>query len=727
MEIEDILQFLINKTGKTRDEILTLVEKKQLEAGGTISDKAAATLVSKDLGFKLSEVTTAQPTKIKDLLKMAPGSSNITITGLIKRMYSPYHFSEEDNTKVVQNILLIDASSSIRVVVWGTNVKAVKNMNLLKGDQIRILKGTLKNGRMGEREIHLNDSSAIEKIDSLDQDEMVDVWSEVLLPSSVTAEHTKIRELDLQGLVVKTNNQVEPERPATIVLINPDDLKSTQLKVNFWRERKNEVENLEIGQKILLEGVSLKEGLRNELEANFNRNSNLAVLGKANDIKKIEELAKTISITGPASFVPTDKQLGDITLGENFNVTVKISWLGKVGSFSKKTGEKGHFIRIGIYDKTGSNLIVLWNQDALTAQNFTMNDVIKINNCYLRENRGNLELSLSRSGSIEKLTATDVEESLPAKLPAIPINKLTKNWKVASLWGGILSENDIRTFKRNDGTEGRVKSIEIGDNTGEIRLVAWNDSIDLFNSIQTGGIIQAENLNIRINNYGEFEAHLSEHSTITVNKKTDSYPEWVKNYNFTRQKQIIKKSTSYHRITIDKLTDDYKEEVLNETDYGNDYSNFDNNIEIKANIVDVFNSPLYYDSCPQCYKKVEKMSEETANCPNHNTVEPVPRLLIRVILDDGLNTMVTTLIGTSAERATGFTPDKLKKFLSENNYDKEALKKELEDILFGNEYLIRGRLEVRKNFSQEDEFLWDLRINYIAHADPLYELHLLES
>ena len=93
MEIEDIILLLINKTEKTRNDILNLIEKKQLEAGGTISDKAAASLVSKDLGLKLSEIVIPQPTKINDLLRMAPGSSNIIITGTIKRMYSPNQFS----------------------------------------------------------------------------------------------------------------------------------------------------------------------------------------------------------------------------------------------------------------------------------------------------------------------------------------------------------------------------------------------------------------------------------------------------------------------------------------------------------------------------------------------------------------------------------------------------------------------------------------------------------
>lgn len=724
MEIEDIIQLLINKTGKTRNDILNLIEKKQLEAGGTISDKAAASLVSKDLGLKLSDITIPQPTKISDLLRMAPGSSNITITGTIKRKYSPNRFSAEDPSKVVQNMILIDSSGTIRVVMWGSAVELLKHLNALKGDQIRIIKGFLKNGRMGEREIHLNDSSSIERLDTIENEEVVDVWSEVLLPSSITKEHTKERELDIQGIVINTFKPQEPERPALIHIINPDLPDSFKLKVNFWRERKDEIDNLEIGQKVLLEGVSIKEGLQSTLEANFNRISNINILENASHPNKYEKLANSFDFKKSTFTQLVDKDLGSIQLGENFNLSVKIAWIGKLGSFTRKDNSQGFFLRLGIYDTTGSNLIVLWDDYAKKAHNFKVNETIKIQNAYLRENRGNLEISLSRSGSIEKIE--EKNSSIPEHIPAIPIQSLSKNWKIASLWGGIVAINDIRSFKRNDGSEGQVKSIQILDNTDEIRIIAWNSNIEKLANLQTGIIINARDLNIRINNYNDFEAHLTDYSTISIENDSSTYPDWVKNIDFSRKKTFIKQTNKYRRISIDSLSDDYKEEIINETDNGSDYSNIDNYIEFRANIVEIFENPLYYDSCPECSKKVERLSDESGNCPNHNIVIPVPKLLFRVILDDGLNTIVTTLIGTSAERLTGFNPENLKRFLADNDSDKKILHNELKDRLLGNEYLVRGRLEVRRNFSQENEFNWDLKINFIGEANPKNELQYLE-
>ena len=565
MEIEDILQLLINKTGKTRNEILNLIEKKQLEAGGTISDGAAATLVSKDLGLKLTEITDQQPTKIADLLHMAPGSSNITISGTVKRIYAPNQFSQEDKNKIVQNLVLIDSSDSIRVVIWGSAVELIKNLRILKGDQIRLIKGYLKNGRMGEREIHLNDSSIVEKIQLNEREDSIDVWSDVLLPSAISKDHSKLREIDIQGIVINTFNTQESERPATIFLISPDDLDSYQLKVNFWRERKKEVGELKIGEKILIEGVTVKEGLQNTIEANFNRSSNISILEHPPNPNKYEKLIKNFNLQKGKYPDIQNKDLGSIQLGENFNLTVKITWIGKIGSFSKKDGVQGNFIRLGIYDNTGSNVIVLWDENAKNVEKFNQKDVVTIKNAYLRENKGNLEISLSKNGSIEKANLNS--DSIPESVPYITIQSLTKNWKIASVWGNIVSKNDLRTFNRNDGSEGKVRSLLIADNTGDMRLVAWNTNIDMIEQLEPGMIISAENLNIRINNYNNFDGHLTDYSIITIQSDPLKFPDWIKDFNYNKRKNSYQQSNKYKIIYINQLTDTYKEQILNESDY----------------------------------------------------------------------------------------------------------------------------------------------------------------
>jgi hypothetical protein len=588
-----------------------------------------------------------------------------------------------------------------------------------------LIKGFLKNGRMGEREIHMNDSSYIEKIETLEDEESVDVWKDVLLPSSISKEHTKIRELDIQGLIINILSEPESERPSFINIINPDEKYEKKLKVNFWKEKKIEIEKLEKGQKVLLEGISIKEGFQSLLEANFNRSSNLTILGKVNDLSKYNINPDSGYSPGNQNYVPINKNLGSIQLGETFNLTVRIAWKGRLSSFKRKDDSEGYVIRVGIFDGTGSNLIVLWDDHAKKIDKYSVNDLISVKNAYLRENRGNIEISLARNGLVD-LVQEKFAPEIPNTIPPIPINEISKNWKMVTLWGEIVTTNEIRTFKRNDGSEGSVKSIEIIDNTGEIKIVGWNANISLLENLEIGKIISAENLNVRINNYNDFESHLSENSKITIQNDKSRYPDWVKTINYQKKQFSSAQVKKYRRISIDFLTEEYKQQIINESENGTNYSNIDNYFEFKANIVDVFDKPLYYESCSECFKKIEKLSDDSGKCVTHDLITPIPRILFRVIFDDGQDNFSSTLIGTAAEKITGFNPANLKKYLQNNEYNLELLKNEIKNLVFGKEFLVKGRLEVRKSFSQEGEYDWDLKINYIAEANAEAELKELE-
>jgi hypothetical protein len=47
-----------------------------------------------------------------------------------------------------------------------------------------------------------------------------------------------------------------------------------------------------------------------------------------------------------------------------------------------------------------------------------------------------------------------------------------------SLRGLVLDTDSIRTFDRDDGSEGRVSNLTLGDETGRIRVTLWDDRAD---------------------------------------------------------------------------------------------------------------------------------------------------------------------------------------------------------------------------------------------------------
>ncbi|MFV2014346.1 MAG: hypothetical protein ACC656_02870, partial [Candidatus Heimdallarchaeota archaeon] len=158
------------------------------------------------------------------------------------------------------------------------------------------------------------------------------------------------------------------------------------------------------------------------------------------------------------------------------------------------------------------------------------------------------------------------------------------------------------------------------------------------------------------------------------------------------------------------------------------YDNLNNEVEFRATIRQVFDSPLYYNACLSCSKKVEPISNEKGVCPNHNEITYMPKLLFRVLLDDGTNVFNVTMIGNIAERITGMKAHHVRKFLANNQNDDILLYNEIKDRIIGNEYFIKGKLEIRKTSDDSiDKIYWDFKINYIAKANSTLEINVLQN
>ncbi len=124
----------------------------------------------------------------------------------------------------------------------------------------------------------------------------------------------------------------------------------------------------------------------------------------------------------------------------------------------------------------------------------------------------------------------------------------------------------------------------IGDETGIIRIVAWNDKADILAKLKEHDIIKIENGYAR-DNRGRMEVHMSDKTIVTIS------PSDVKD------------------IEVKDKADRKKISDLKESE---------NNVEILGTIVQVFD-PRFFEVCPQCNKRA-KQKEDGFYCDTHNKV-----------------------------------------------------------------------------------------------------------
>lgn len=84
--------------------------------------------------------------------------------------------------------------------------------------------------------------------------------------------------------------------------------------------------------------------------------------------------------------------------------------------------------------------------------------------------------------------------------------------------GRVVSISDSKTFKRKNGTAGKVINLEISDDTGTCRLVLWNDDIDQIKNkeIQIGTTVKIINGYTKTGYTGGLEINLGRWGLLDV-------------------------------------------------------------------------------------------------------------------------------------------------------------------------------------------------------------------
>ncbi len=241
-----------------------------------------------------------------------------------------------------------------------------------------------------------------------------------------------------------------------------------------------------------------------------------------------------------------------------------------------------------------------------------------------------LELSnlVSEEGAAYIIAKEEGLDLLEKKDRTLKIKNIIPRMKSMEIVGKILDISELNEFERKD-KKGKVQSINIGDETGKIRVVFWNDKTDLLKDFKEGETVRVKNGFTKANTFGMPEIHMGRSSTLD---KED------KEIKVTEEKEM------YKSLVERKNLKDLKE---------NDFP------EIRGAVVST--SEKEFVTCPQCGAKLEEINGSQV-CKDHGKVEPKKNLILRGYLDDG----------TSAFRFVSFreTAEKIK---NENLVGKERL------------------------------------------------------
>src|SRR5437870_374142 len=195
----DLLNQILSKTpGMSREELLSLIERKEQESHGLLSDEGAVRLLAQQLAGLSGEGVNISDQRISSV---QAGLSDATISGEILSVSQLREFQRSDGSvgKLVR-VKLKDGSGQITCVLWDSTAEIVEKEQLGDGSRLRLAHGYTRLGLAGEVEFHLGSRSNIEVLSrtSPTGPSLGSAGSEERVPASISPETVRVRIRKLQ-------------------------------------------------------------------------------------------------------------------------------------------------------------------------------------------------------------------------------------------------------------------------------------------------------------------------------------------------------------------------------------------------------------------------------------------------------------------------------------------------------------------------------------------------
>jgi len=144
---------------------------------------------------------------------------------------------------------------------------------------------------------------------------------------------------------------------------------------------------------------------------------------------------------------------------------------------------------------------------------------------------------------IAKELGVDVKNENKALLNDIELNisDITANMKNISIVGRIKDIYSVNSFTKKDGEPGYVGSFVLHDNTGDIRVVLWDEHVNIFKDENFGQneLVKVLNGYAKEGRYGGIEIHLSRLGKVNLSPEDVDYNKYPKiESEFTQIKDI---------------------------------------------------------------------------------------------------------------------------------------------------------------------------------------------
>lgn len=253
----------------------------------------------------------------------------------------------------------------------------------------------------------------------------------------------------------------------------------------------------------------------------------------------------------------------------------------------------------------------------------------------------------------------------------IELRNIFPGMRNVSAAGRVFRISKIVSFKKSNGSDGRVANLFIGDSTSFVRLPLWNDQVEIVENelVKLGDVVQVVGGLSDENIYGDVEIALGKYGRV-----------------FSIDEEAASAGVEFP--SVDELSKAFLGPRTGRVPIRNLSSG---SFEIRAMVIDMVRGKFLFNTCPNCGGTVKETSIGILECEEHGKVEAVPVMVISFIADDGTGALRVVAFRDVAEKLATTTASELSKLSVEERY------KLLSGTVVGKEFIFHGRVKKNKS------------------------------
>jgi len=232
--------------------------------------------------------------------------------------------------------------------------------------------------------------------------------------------------------------------------------------------------------------------------------------------QKVEQMGGLTDETAAAMLVAhelTDEEvetIADVEPGmEEVKFVGEVRRIGDLRTFERDgEDEDGCVINVEVADESGSVRLAFWDGQARSIDDGALEegDVLRIKG-RPKEGYNGLEVSVDEA-EVDEDAEIDVNLS-----GSTTVESLTMGQSDVTLAGVVLDTERVRTFERDDGSEGRVANLALGDETGRVRVTLWDEKADRAEELDAGTVVEVVDGYVRERD-GDLELHVGDRGAV---------------------------------------------------------------------------------------------------------------------------------------------------------------------------------------------------------------------